>query len=125
MSNKDSPSAVTTKPFSMRLTPQERDFLDAHCEGRSWAAYIRACVFGEGSNALRQRQPKIQDKQLVAALSGLGQSRLSSNLNQLARSANLGALDVSEDTEAQLQDAAAAVLAMRGALITALGIKPE
>jgi len=123
--NPSSPQHISTAPFSMRLTPEERAFLAANCGDRSWAAYIRSCVFGERSNSLRQRQPKIDDKELVAVLAGLGRSRLSSNLNQLAKSANSGSLQVSEDLEEQLRDAAIAVIAMRHALIAALGIKPE
>lgn len=115
---------LPTAPFSMRLTPEEREFLDANCEGRPWAAYIRACVFGERSNLLRKRRPRIDDKELVEALSGLGQSRLSSNLNQLAKSANTGVLDLSPQTKQQLQDALSAVLLMRHSLISALGLEP-
>ena len=45
------------------------------------------------------------------------------NLNQLAKSANMGTLDVSQNVELQLQEAYLAILAMRDALITALEIK--
>ena len=112
-----------TAPFSMRLSAEERAFLDQHCDGRPWAAYIRECVFGEQANRIRQRRPKIHDQNLVKALSGLGQSRISSNLNQIAKMANYGYVDVSPETEAQLRNAAEAILAMRQALIAALGLK--
>ena len=75
-----------TKPFSMRLTAKERALLDAHCGGRSWAAFIREQVFGEQTSVRRTvRRPRIEDQSLASALAGLGQSRLASNLNQLAK----------------------------------------
>jgi len=114
----------STAPFSMRLTEDEQAFLDALCGGRSWTAYIRECVFGETATPRRAiRRPKLEDEALAAALSGLGQSRLSSNLNQLARSANIGVIDVSDDIEGQLEDACTAILEMRKALMTALGLR--
>lgn len=117
---------VQTSPFSMRLSEEERRFLDEHAGNQSWAAYIRECVFGEQETRRRSpRRPKIEDQQMASLLSALGHSRLSSNLNQLAKSANMGTLDVSPDTEQQLQEAAMAVLAMRDALFTALGLKPQ
>ncbi len=112
------------KPFSMRLSAQERAFLDEHAGGRPWAAYIRECVFGEQATRRRSvRRPRIEDQQLATVLSELGASRLASNVNQLAKSANMGTIDVSEDVERQLEDASAAILAMRDALFIALGLK--
>jgi len=113
-----------TKPFSMRLTAKERSFLDAHCGGRSWAAFIRERVFGEQASVRKAvRRPRIEDQTLATALAGLGQSRIASNLNQLAKSANIGTLPVSDYAEQQLLEACAAVLEMRKALILALGLK--
>jgi hypothetical protein len=113
-------------PFSMRLTPEERTYLDEHCGRRPWAAYIRECVFGENATKRKTaRRPRIEDKEISAALSGLGQSRLASNVNQLAKSANMGTLDISDETDRQLQEAAQAVLAMRDALFVALGMKVD
>ncbi|MCR9261189.1 MAG: hypothetical protein NXH95_15815 [Pseudomonadaceae bacterium] len=112
------------KPFSMRLSADERAFLDERAGGKPWAAYIRECVFGEQATRRRTvRKPKIEDQQLASVLSELGASRLASNVNQLAKSANMGTIDVSEDVEQQLEDAAAAILAMRDALFIALGLK--
>jgi len=118
--------AEKSSPFSMRLSAEERAFLEERAGGRPWAVYIRECVFGEaGSRRRSERRPKIEDQQLAGVLAELGRSRLASNVNQLAKSANMGALDVSEDVEQQLQDACAAILAMRDALIMALGLQPE
>lgn len=113
-----------TSPFSMRLTAEEREFLEIHAKDTPWAAYIRECVFGKAARKRRpQRRPSVDEKKIAAVISALGESRLASNLNQLAKSSNMGTLDVSNDTEQQLQEAAMAVLAMREALFTALGLK--
>jgi hypothetical protein len=52
----------------------------------------------------------------------LGQSRLSSNLNQLAKAVNTGALPVTPETESEIVAACASVTAMRYDLLNALGL---
>ena len=114
------------KPFSLRLTAEERAWLEMQAGGRPLGAYIRERLLGGKMHKRRKlRKPKTQDKQIAMLLAELGKSRLPSNLNQLAKSANCGTLDVSQDVEQQLRDACGAVLAMRDALIIALGLKPE
>ena len=119
-----SASRSPSSPFSMRLSAAERNFLTERSGGKPWACYIRERVFGDGANTTRRsvRRPRIEDAELAAALSGLGHSRLSSNLNQLAKAVNMGSLDVEEDVQQQLKDACDAIQAMRDALIMALGL---
>ena len=113
-------------PFSLRLSVEERALLDAQAGGRPLGAYIRQRLLGEKSDKRRSiRKPKVDERQIAALLAELGRSRLSSNLNQLAKAANVGTLDVSKEVEAQLQEMYQAILDMRDALITALGLKPE
>jgi len=50
----------------------------------------------------------VDDQKIALFLSVLGESRLASKLNQLAKSSNMGALDVSMDTERQSQEASMA-----------------
>lgn len=113
-------------PFSIRLTPEERTYLE-HLAGNSpLSTYIRTKLLEKKAEKRRVlRKPKLQDSQYAALLAALGESRLSSNLNQLARHTNMGTLDVSEDTERELQDACKAVLEMRKALVLALGLQSE
>lgn len=61
---------------------------------------------------------------LGRVLGALGQSRLSSNLNQLAKAVNTGSLPVTPETEADLVAACRDVAAMRSLLMRALGIAP-
>ena len=113
-------------PFSLRLTVEERAYLDRKAGGKPLGAYIREQLLGDYADKRRaSRKPKIDEQQLALVLAELGKSRLSSNLNQLAKSVNIGYLDVSRDVEQELKDACGAVLAMRELLITALGLKSE
>jgi len=64
----------------------------------------------------------VADKKAVAeALALLGQSRIASNLNQLAYHANIGALIVGETEKTQIAEAYAHVLTLRSLLMQALG----
>lgn len=118
--------ANTAAPFSLRLTPEERAYLDEQAGGRPLGAYIRARLLGDKADRRRaSRKPKIDDQRLAHVLAELGASRLSSNLNQLAKAVNTGTLEVSAETEKELLKACAAVVAMRDTLIAALGIKSE
>lgn len=116
----------TPAPFSLRLSADERARLEAEAGGKPLGAYIRERLLGPNADKRRiQRKPRIDEQKIAIVLAELGRSRLSSNLNQLAKSANMGTIDISRDVEQELKDACGAVLAMRDALIIALGLKPE
>ena len=111
-------------PFCIRLTPYEKAYLKQLAGNRPLGAYIREQLLGDMAEKRRElRSPQIDQEQYAALLAALGQSRLSSNLNQLAHAANIGVLDVSQDTEQQLQEAYACILEMRKALFMALDLK--
>ena len=115
-----------TPPFSMRLSKSERDFLDEHSGSQSWAAYIRGCVFGQQAEKRRKvKKPTVDSAMLALALSELGQSRLASNINQLAKAANMGALDVTPEIEQEIEQACREIQTMRALLIAALGVVTE
>lgn len=110
-------------PVTLRMTPEERAKLEELAAGMTLSAYIRACVFSEESQR-RKRRPKnvVEDKKAAAeALALLGQSRIASNLNQLAYHANVGALIVGEVEKAQIAEANAHLAAIRTLLMQALG----
>lgn len=112
--------------FSLRLTEEERAYLSQQAGNRPLGAYIRAKLLsGREQKRRTSRAPKIDDKRLATVLAELGHSRLSSNLNQLAKSVNMGTLDVSQDVESELQGACRAILEMRDTLLAALGLRPE
>ncbi|WP_395664484.1 hypothetical protein [Methylocella sp.] len=113
-------------PFSLRLTAAERARLEDDSAGKALGAYIRERLFG-GDVAPRKRLggfPVKDHEALGRVLGALGQSRLSSNLNQLAKAVNTGSLPVTPETEAELKEACGAVSAMRDELLRALGKSP-
>ncbi|WP_299825380.1 hypothetical protein [uncultured Roseobacter sp.] len=112
-------------PLTLRLTPEERARLEELAAGMTLSAYVRACVFAEDTK-LRKSRPAdiVEDKKAAAeALALLGQSRIASNLNQLAYHANIGALIVGETEKADIAEANAHLLAIRTLLMDALGKK--
>ncbi len=60
------------------------------------------------------------DEALGRVLGALGKSRLSNNVNQLAKAVNIGTLPVTPETESQLKQACADIAVMREELMRAL-----
>ncbi len=114
----------TTSPISIRFTVQEREYLSQLAGQQPVSTYIRETVLGDQAQKRKvHHQPKMEDTQYASLLVALGQSRLSSNLNQLAKHANMGTIDCSDNLEQQLEEAYEAILAMRDALLVALGCR--
>lgn len=115
------------RPFSLRLSEDERAILRQRAGKRSMGEYIRSKLFGEAATPrkVKRRNPTDTDQTNAAQLAGLGQSRLASNMNQIAKAANIGALPVTPDLVRELHQACADIAAMRVALIASLGIKPK
>ena len=113
-------------PFSIRLTFEERARLDAERGRQSLAAHIRTRLFGEDVAVRRKpgNSTIIDAEALGRVLGALGGSRLSSNLNQLAKAVNTGSLPVTPETEADLVAACEEVRALRNDLLRALGKSP-
>lgn len=113
-------------PFTMRLNPQEREQLAklAQDMNLSQAAFIRAKVF-DGLPLKQKKVAATLDHQTLAKLlMMLGESRIANNLNQLAKHANCGTLELeSKELEAQLNESYEAVIWMRQTLLQSLGLK--
>lgn len=112
-------------PFSLRLSEQERAILCQRAGRLSLGEYIRNVLFGERASPrkVKRCQPSESDRYAAAQLAGLGQSRLASNMNQIAKAANMGALPVTPDLLEELYQACADIRAMRDALIASQGLK--
>lgn len=110
--------------FTLRLSPEDRARLERDAGGLSLGAYIRWRVFDPDSPRPRHRGrfPVADHQALARVLSALGQSNIANNLNQLARAAHTGALPVTPEVEADLQDALRHIKAMRDMLIAALDL---
>lgn len=79
-------------PFSLRLSFEERARLEDDAAGISLGAYIRERLLGEDAEPRKTRGkfPVKDHEALGRVLAALGSSRLSSNLNQLAKAVNTG-----------------------------------
>jgi hypothetical protein len=110
-------------PFSLCLTFEERAQLEHDAADMALGAYICERLLGEDAapRKTRGKAPVKDYEALGRVLGALGSSRLSSNLNQLAKVVNTGSLPVTPETEAELREACAAVLVMREELLMALG----
>ncbi|MCB9958684.1 MAG: hypothetical protein H6843_08790 [Rhodospirillaceae bacterium] len=113
-------------PFSLRLAHEERARLEAEAAGEPLGAYVRKRLLGDAAVPRKRRgNSPVKDAEALGRVMGaLGQSRLSANLNQLAKAVNTGSLPVTPETEADLKDACRAVTAMRDDLLRALGKSP-
>lgn len=111
-------------PFSLRLKFEERAQLEADAAGMALGAYVRSRLFDPNKPPPRRRhRSPVKDHRMLAEVLGkLGQSRLANNLNQLARLANTGVLDVDPETEAALVQASNEIRAIRQMLIAALNL---
>lgn len=109
--------------YSFRLTPSEKTRLKEKAGRLPVSVYIRQCTLGEDAAPRRKlHHPSVNQKAIAQLLGVLGQSRLASNMNQIAKAANMGALPVTDDLMVELTQACADIAAMRQGLITALGI---
>lgn len=117
------PKRKRPTPFAIRLSKDERGQLEREAAGAPLGTYIKAKALGA---PLRRRHSglSMEDRQSFAqALGLLGKSRLSSNLNQLAKLANIGALPLTPEVESELLAALAEVRAIRRLLMESLGLK--
>jgi hypothetical protein len=112
-------------PFSLRLSFEERVRLERAANGLPVAAYIKSLIFADHAPviAARRRSPVKDGKALAEVLACLGASRLSSNINQLAKHANSGSFYFDRETKTQLSAACEDIRAMRQLLMQALGMK--
>lgn len=112
------------KNFTLRLTEEEKRLLLERAGRTPLSAYVRGRVLGDDDQPRQRRggNPLKDDTALARVLALLGQSRLSSNLNQIAKAVNIGALPVTPETENEIVSACIAVVAMRRDLLAALGL---
>lgn len=106
-------------PFSLRLTKQERDELVDKADGQPLGAYIKSRLFTGPHYRSRARQ--VDREALGKVLGALGQSRISQNLNQIAKAANIGALPLTPDLIEELHETCAELKSLRQDIMAALG----
>ncbi len=115
------PKAKREAPFSLRLSFEERAALKKLAGKMPLGACIKAIL----KEAIAQNKgvpssPAMDTEALGRVLGALGSSRLSQNVNQLAKAVNTGTLPVTPETEAELKEACRAIAEMRADLMRAL-----
>ncbi len=113
------------RPFSLWLSPGERSALEQLAGEQPLGTFIKGKALGGAEMpSTRKTYRPVEDKKAIAkALAMLGQSRMASNLNQLAKAANIGTLPLTPDVEEDLQEACAHVREIKALLVNALGLK--
>ena len=112
--------------IGFRTTAAEKTRLLELAGRQPLGAYIRSQLLGGDVRPRKKhRTPKRDDVILCKVLAALGNTRLSSNLNQIAKAANRGALPVTEELVLDLESAALDIRAMRMALMMALGFSAK
>ena len=112
-------------PFSIRLSKDERQLLKLRAGRMPLSAYIRFMLFDIPTPRRQAIHTNVNKELIERLLHRLGNTRISSNLNQLAKASNSGALPLDEETHALLHEACNAVLDMREELSLALGRKAK
>ncbi len=118
-------------PFSLRLSFEERAKLEELASGESLSSFIKRHIFseeGQRSAAPPKKRGKapIKDHILLGqVLAALGHSRLSQNMNQLAKAVHTGNLPLQYDIERDLKQACDDIRTIRLLLMKALGMKTE
>ena len=115
-------------PFSIRFTDEERKSIEKAAAGQPLSSFIKDILREALPSLIKKRTAgkplHIDQKSLAQLLGALGQSRISSNINQLAKAANSGSLPVNQEVLSALKEAVSNVHWMRETLIKALGLKP-
>jgi len=113
-------------PFSIRLTQEERERLEAEAKGKPLSVYMRERLLGDGTAPRKlRRKPAADQAGLAKVLGALGQSRLANNLNQIAKAAHIGVLVLTPALIDDLEQACRDIRIMRDALLSALGFPPS
>lgn len=111
-------------PLSIRFTASEKARLRTLAGSAPLGRYIREQALGGDARPRAARRNPVRDAEpLGRLLALLGQSRLASNLNRLAKAANQGSLPVTEEVEADLRRACSDIFEMRALLLQALGLQ--
>lgn len=116
------PPSNSPKPFSLRLSDEEREQLKAQAGTQTLSAYIREQLFVKTCRRRKVRLPKANEEKIAAVLARLGQSGVAVNLRKLAEAAESGSLVLDEQTETVLRRSCFAILQLRSDLIKALGL---
>lgn len=111
-------------PFSIRLSEEERAWLESKAGSRPLGRYIRAKLLGDDEKPRKpSRAPTIDYTVLGQVLGLLGKSEQVSCLFLLLAAAEAERVRLGEAERQALDEACADIREMRGLLVKALGLK--
>ncbi|WP_300029340.1 hypothetical protein [uncultured Roseobacter sp.] len=110
-------------PLSLRLNAAERAALEQAADGMSLSRYIKGRIFdAKGKPKPSARALPVRDHVALAQVLGmLGAMQVAGSFRDLAEAAKSGSLPVTPETEEELLNACAAVLAVKAEVMSALG----
>lgn len=113
-----------TKTVLFRLSESEHERLVRAAGDLTLSAYLRAVLLGNELQKVRMNKKPVKDyTQLSQALNLMMQSRLSPNINQIAKAVNCGMVIMPDEAIVTLEEAQAELSEIRHLLLTALGKK--
>lgn len=111
-------------PFSIRLSADERAYLERKAGARPLGGYIREKLLGEAQSRRKpSRTPAVDHALLGQILGMLGKSELATRLCLLAVAAEAGKLHMPDADRRALTQACTDIGDMRLLLVRALGLK--
>jgi hypothetical protein len=125
-----SPSKRTV-PLSIRVTEEEKSWLQEMAGALAISGYIRQCLFRDtaAKRAKRYqkkpRQPSMDVQEVGRLLGMFGRSELARSMLALSLAAGQGNLDVTPEVEDRIEIACEEIHIIKLALIFALGVKPQ
>jgi len=112
------------KPFSIRLTDDERALIRRKAGNKPLGTYVRDRLLGDqAAKRTSVRSPRPDYALIGKVLAALGPSDLATSICMMAKLAERGSLLVDDDCSASLQSACNDIQEMRLLLIRALGLK--
>lgn len=110
-------------PYSLRLTFEERQRLERDAGNIPLSAYIRERLFNDPSPRRRYSKRHKDHDIFLEILKELSDTRISSNLNQLAKASHMGKLVLAPETEEELKEACLALKDIRSEIMRNMGLK--
>lgn len=113
-----------TRPFSIRLSKEERSHLEREAGPQPLGTYVRARLL---NNARRGRAGRVSaDPALLGQiLARLGRLHLARSLSDLSTATTIGAIVMTPELEQDVQAAGHAVREIRDLLMRALGLERD
>ena len=118
------PNDTKTKTVLFRLSESEHERLLQAAGDLTLSAYLRSALLGHELQKVRVNKKPIKDyTQLSQALNLMMQSRLSPNINQIAKAVNCGMVMMPDEAITTLTETQSELTEIRQLLLTALGKK--